>query len=364
MKKRHSFKIPRGDGVMVFCFLAVCICMTLILSNLDLIKQNEFIARNGYSELVRTLDLEETEGGADLLKAAEPIKTPMTLYRTKLDEKTDLRGILIKGTPDYPLPMIKGRFFTEEDSFSKNPVAVVGNAFEKDIFQKDGRDWIQIAGTDFEVIGIVGVELPSRLDGLRIINMDAAQKLYGVSGVYQIDAKDKKAIKDAYTAFKQNLGSSVNLKAREIEDRKTYTMTEDPITGQMKTVERDADAYIHQGIGIYIYWIILITFLLCTLSTTIFWAQNRFHEVAVERMIGFSGLQILINRLKHYLPLCILGGVIGILLLVLFALTGLLPSPSLWNILFGLLLSISCGILILLGVSCYVFRRDITQELR
>ena len=187
------------------------------------------------------------------------------------------------------------------------------------IRDRNGSQYIRIGDTDFWVIGILGIQSSSRLDALRIINMGAAQKIYGVTGEYKLDTETKRENSQARRELESGLGSTVKLTVSEEEKHYKIGTVTDPITGESKTVQTDADAYERSGLGTYIYLIILATFLLCTVSTTVFWARNRASEVAVEWMVGLTKREILQRRLKNYLSLCFIGCVLGILLSGLLA---------------------------------------------
>ena len=364
MKQRTHLRIPRGDILISLCFLAVCICVLLILTNLRFTKLMDYIAVGCYTDVAREITIQTEDESVPLSGIKDSLKTPMVLYRTGLDRETDLRGVCVKGEPDILPPIEEGRFFLEQDNFAETPTAVVGRSFRRDIFEKDGKQMITIHDIDFEVIGILGIRPDTRLDGLRLINMGAAEQLYGITGDYKIDTETKRENSRAIKEIQAGLGQNVSVQIEQKEDIKNIGTIENPITGEVTTVETDPQAYVRSGMGIYLYIIILVTFLLCTMITTVFWMQNRADEIAVERMTGLFKREILLRRLRHYLLPSLIGSIIGILVVGLFYLGGMLTILSPLDILISCISTIICGMIILICLQIYYFHTNLAQELR
>lgn len=354
MKRIVGHKIPRGDIVMALCFLAVCACTLLILSNLRLANRLAFISEGCYSGAARELTLETEDKTLSLKATQNTVKTPMILYRPDLDEQTDVRGVYIKGHPAITPPILEGRFFSEEDNFSDTPRAVIGRNFKEDIFYEQGKPMIRFGDVDYEVIGILGMNPETRLDGMRMLNIGAAEEITGLSGVYRLDTDTKKQNSQARRELETGLGSDVKLSVykdtRQEEDEEQYGDVSDEF----------------KGIGTYVYYIILLTFLLCTVSTTIFWMQKRQNEISIEWMLGLKRWEIFMRQLRHYLPISLIGGLLGLLVIWVLSITHVLSIVLLADVLLTVVGVVLCGILILGAVSIFRMRsyHNFAQELR
>ena len=103
----------------------------------------------------------------------------------------------------------------------------------------------------------------------------------------------------------------------------------------------------------YVYIVILIAFLLCTLTITVFWMKKRTSEIAVERMLGLKKQEIILQRLSHYVPLSFIGSGLGILAVFLLYQTGFLTVFSIMDGVITIFCTVFCSILIMLGVHLY-----------
>ena len=59
---------------------------------------------------------------------------------------------------------------------------MVGQRYEKDIYQAEGKKYIDILGEKFEVVGILGSAQATRLDSMKWIPLSAAAELAGAEG--------------------------------------------------------------------------------------------------------------------------------------------------------------------------------------
>ena len=79
----------------------------------------------------------------------------------------------------YSLPMKKGRFFRKGDFKENNNYVVIGSEHESSVKQINGRNIFNYGGVDFEVIGIVGMDIASPLDKMIFFNMKNVAKYMG-----------------------------------------------------------------------------------------------------------------------------------------------------------------------------------------
>ncbi|MDN4107009.1 ABC transporter permease [Paenibacillus polymyxa] len=88
------------------------------------------------------------------------------------NEIQDIRAIYFKNDTNLP-PMVSGRFFNSTDFYSNKKIAVVGKNVDKtNIKIQNNKSYYNYHGRDFEIIGTMGAEYPSKLDNTVLLNID------------------------------------------------------------------------------------------------------------------------------------------------------------------------------------------------
>lgn len=105
------------------------------------------------------------------------------------------RGVFYKGDAIIP-PVIEGRFISEEECLIREPLAVVGKEYKKDIYSENGKNFIDYLGKKYEVIGIVGMDQDSTLDSLVFVNLGSMDPDVQLQGRLYLDTE--KNIKRIY----------------------------------------------------------------------------------------------------------------------------------------------------------------------
>src|SRR5699024_5668572 len=103
------------------------------------------------------------------------------LYKKDLQMAEDIRGVFYKGN-FKKLPLISGRYFSGEEVCGDDRKAMIGRRFEKDVYEEGDRQYIDIMGEKFEVIGVLGSAQLTRLDSMKWIPLKAAAELTGAEG--------------------------------------------------------------------------------------------------------------------------------------------------------------------------------------
>ena len=98
------------------------------------------------------------------------------------------RGVYYSGDALIP-PVIEGRFLTEEECLSDEPLTVIGKEYKEDIFTENGNDYIDYLGKKYQVIGIVGTEEDSTLDSLVFVNLGSMEPDIQLQGRYYVDSR-------------------------------------------------------------------------------------------------------------------------------------------------------------------------------
>ena len=193
-----------GKSVLVL-FLDMALVFTaafLVLVNLQTRQELEESSRGFYSEEAVSLYCTEEnwDGILDILE--EGNWKNGILFRRDLEVGIDTRGVFYEGKyRGYPL--LSGRFFTEEESLGKERIALIGRNLRQDLYEKDGRKYIEILGEPFEVIGVLGSAQPTRLDRMQLIPMGAAAELAEAAGTYVVDGTSRESIQKNVDLMKE-----------------------------------------------------------------------------------------------------------------------------------------------------------------
>lgn len=81
------------------------------------------------------------------------------------------RGIYFSKRYNYYLPIIEGRFFNSNDFKEYNNYVVVGQNLKPSIYYKNNKMYYKYAEKEYEVIGILGFNIESKLDDIIIFNL-------------------------------------------------------------------------------------------------------------------------------------------------------------------------------------------------
>lgn len=101
----------------------------------------------------------------------------------------DYRALYFNG--DYKLPMKKGHFFNKSDlTYDKNYV-VIGNNHVNNINSDNGKQIFSYGGIDFEVIGILGMDIPSPLDNMILFNLKNVKQYMSDDSIYVLSSVNK-----------------------------------------------------------------------------------------------------------------------------------------------------------------------------
>ena len=181
-------RVSRGALLLTFNMIFVFVAAFLVLVNLQAREEMKESKRGFYSTEAEYLVCEDADWNSleDLLSGGKWVDG--LLFKKDLETGLDTRGVFYQGKiRKYPLR--SGRFFTEEESAGNERKALIGTLFQKDTYQKDGKEYIDILGEPFEVIGVLGSAQTTRLDRMKWIPLQAAVELTGMAGNYTADGE-------------------------------------------------------------------------------------------------------------------------------------------------------------------------------
>ncbi|TDL86697.1 hypothetical protein E2R55_21600 [Vibrio vulnificus] len=122
------------------------------------------------------------------------------IFKENIDN--NINAIYVNGE-NTAIPIKSGRFFQKSDFYKGKHVALIGRDF-RDVESIGNKRYIQYGPEKFEVIGVLGGSIKSKIDNKAFINIDAVYKLgqkYN-NGAYILDGHNKtKQIFESLEAF-------------------------------------------------------------------------------------------------------------------------------------------------------------------
>ena len=247
----------------------------------------------------------------------------------------------------------KGRFYTESEANSAAPVAVIGKEIAESLFQDSdpiGKN-IRLYGQRFTVIGVLkkeGSGMFGNNDASAFIPVNFVRQRYGDNNkslVTVIIFKPESGIDmDAYKAeITQKLRSFRGVKAGEIDNFfinvfSGFTDLIDGIISKMRWggVLISIFSFLVGGFGVANIMFVSV--------------KERTNLIGIQKSLGAKNRFILFQFLFEAIILCVIGGIIGLLIVWLLSklLTNLLDFEfvlGFWNILIGFGLSVIVGLI-------------------
>ena len=111
----------------------------------------------------------------------------------------ELRGFFYKGEITAP-PLVRGRFFTEEECLSRQKLAVIGKDFLEFTLWENGKEYVVYNGNKYQVIGVTGISNNSSLDHLIIVNLGGMSQDEQKTGRIYLDGD--RSMKEVYIKMK------------------------------------------------------------------------------------------------------------------------------------------------------------------
>lgn len=318
------WKINKSTLLLTFNLILVFLSAFLILANMNARQELEESKRGFYSEGASYLfcdDSTDWETVRGILSGQE--WTSGILFKKDLEIDADTRGVFYKGK--IPVPsLLSGRFFTPEESWGKEKKALVGARFEKDIYKKDGKQYIEIFGEPFEVIGILGSSQPTRLDSMKWIPLETAVEMTGIPGRYVADGNSEAVIKNNTELLWAVMDEDWTMQKTEAQK----TLQELHKLGDIDIIEK-------------IYLAIICVFALNMILAGNYWMRQKNQKVQVERLLGFSSAAVIFSVFSEFLSITGMSFLIVGAVIVCLTLSGLTSAVGIFDY------CLFCGVIIL-----------------
>ncbi|WP_217556307.1 FtsX-like permease family protein [Paenibacillus sp. GbtcB18] len=284
--------MPRTNSSSVLLFLVfVCIGFftSMAVSYLNKYKLVEKISQNYVGDEAIFFRFERLSS-VDKTSLQNTLKRGDILYK-KIDPA--IKEILFKDRIS-PFPMIEGHSFDGENKPGKN-IAVVGRDIHKTMGEKEAYMY---HGISYEIIGVTGIDKPSKLDRMVFLQTDNAQA--DTKGIWILDGNNN--LEDTFQniqRFSEQSGGSVKKVDVPGEGLGRFFQNE-PIFKMIDSL-------------------VVLSFITCASALTVYWVEQRKQMIAIQKLCGFSTRFIFWDSFKRYLAISVLsyaaGSIMGLFVL-------------------------------------------------
>lgn len=218
--------------------------------------------------------------------AAQTASNRFAVVRTQLEIGADTRGVYFAPNMEQP-PLREGRFFTQSEMTNGRPVVLVGAHRLEHTQQRDGTRWLTLAGTEFEVIGVLGTQTPTPLDSMQWIPLQTAFLIYDTTGVYQIDTGTPRALQQVVPVLDKILKPLQS--AGQSNDLSGVAWLQDKQKA-LKTPDNSTKMYLAMA----------TVFLIVTVYAAWYWSLQQQYFITVGYVLGFSKRTTFLFLLGRY----------------------------------------------------------------
>lgn len=288
-------KVNFDEKILILIFIIISILLISISSYLSETYKIQCMSQGYYSS--NTIYFRnESNNNLNIEQIKSIINN--SIFFKELDLNYDIRGIIYSGK--ILMPEIKeGRFFEEADFNSGKKLAVIGSEFNNNIQKIENEEYVIFNNDKYKIIGIMGYKQKSTLDRACFLTLD--NSLLNTPGTFAIDGENNNNVISAYNKISKYLDSNIQID-REINSLNKFFNLE--------------------KYNISMFCTLIISFLLTTISISLYWIKRRNREIAVLRLVGYNDIRISLSIFTRYFKLVHIAllfgfiiGIIGILIL-------------------------------------------------
>ena len=276
-----------GAAIITFCFL-------MMMSHARRKQQLEMESRgfhNEYAKNFAVLDTVSKEQLLDVLRAS--VQNGMVFLKN-LDALNEVHAIWYQGDVQKP-ELENGRFFEEKECVGSERLAVVGKSYLDEIQEKEGKQFLEIDGEDYRVIGVLAAQAGTRMGKMKFINWAAAAGQYGVAGDYVLDGRDELTVKEQLQQL-----------AGQMSETELY------YSERAKSEDDSLVRIFHLETLDVIYSIMAVNFVLCGIFIIVYWTQKQRGYAEVYSLLGVGRNVFLGDMIKKFAGIVIPGALLGL----------------------------------------------------
>ena len=334
-------KIPKGTFFLFLSFMMVSLCLLLIVSATRTERINNLSQNLLYTGHERNFYIKDTEEEGLWEKVVPELAEghdDFAIYLPMQDPEIVMRGVCVKGRVQDP-PMIEGKFFDFDTSWSDTPGIVLGKNCREGIAKRDGKKYYSYHGTDFEVLGVMGTDGESRLNHMAFLDFKSAVRMMGINTDYALDAKKESVLVDVA----QDMDSLFRL--YRPANLGIFVGEEERISFIARFLSSDA-------VMDTMYIMILASFSLSTILVTFIWLRFRRPLLFAWQLCGYGERMKGMETAKRYYLAAGVGFAAGLFLMALCSLLMEEVQMKAVDIVQAFAMTLGLGTAIL--ISCYL----------
>ena len=190
------------------------------------------------------------------------------------------------------IPIISGRFLSQDDFKSSSNYIVIGRELEKYIKKINNKDIIKLNDIDYEVIGVMGEDdKVSILDSRFFINLNG----------YLRDSNITKDLTFTLTTSSNSYDSLLSELNKKFKD---FTV-DDLESNVLSTVAINSES------SMLLAGIMVILFVLNIINITTYYVKDKLKEIGIRKNYGARSINIFKNILKDYIIIITLSSIIS-----------------------------------------------------
>lgn len=292
----------RSSLFIIIIFLVIALFTCFITAAIEESVDSQRKSNNLLSSKSISFSISQQQNIKNNVKDLFNLQGNYLIYREGLDVNNNGYGIIFKGNLKTR-PIIKeGRFFTEDDFSDKNKFIVIGEKLVPDTEQIGGKRYFTYENEYYQVIGIMKDD--NFYGKLFFINLNAviAKNNFFIQGKFDIDAENNTI--DLFNNLKKKLQDKNFVVTRQNTD---------------KLISPLYKALSDKKIEIIMMIVGILTFVLDTVSVTIYWIDSRRQEIGIRKCMGGSNMKIATELLGELISLILISFFIGYILYILIS---------------------------------------------
>ncbi|MCX6291401.1 MAG: ABC transporter permease [Bacteroidetes bacterium] len=305
----------------------------------------------GYKEMS---DLERKVNSVDAVAYVASLGGQLIKYKNNTVENSDILCVSQDYNKIKTFELKDGRYFTESESQSGKPIALIGASIEEALFPNGNAigQVLSVRGSKFTIIGVVKKEGSSlvdiSLDNEMMIPVNYARNLVNlrsdrIDPYFMVKAKSNIAMPEMREDVKGAMRSVRKLKPRQEDD---FALNETSLLSSGLN-----DMFHTLGIAGWIiggFSILVGGFGIANIMFVS--VRERTNIIGIQKSLGSKNYFILLQFLVEAVVLCVIGGSIGLLIVYILSLlaSSLIDfnfALSAGNITMGIIISASIGII-------------------
>lgn len=286
-------------ALMFGTLLVVCASVRQALL-LPMIQRGFYSAHSAFRMVMRPLPSQTIRGMLGNIQLPQ-----FSVHYTQSEALLGVRGIYFSQNATTP-PLESGRFFTTEEMNSERALAVVGRAQLEEVYERDGRRWLEVAGTPFEVIGVMGMNTQTRLDPMMWVPLCTALSLTDGTGVFRLDAPTPKDVQtlgiamDKMTGDKESAAIDAAINDEPINQARSRALKKMNHTTQLLIA-------------------VIALYGLALAGVLGWWLNTKRKRIGIQQVLGFSQMEVLRGLLWDFTKLFALAGGAALAVLMIAA---------------------------------------------